>query len=141
MPATQTRPPPYTLLLVDDAPAVRQALRWRVEDEADLAVIGEAGSGQEAISLAAALQPDVVILDIDLPDLDGYSVARHLKAAHPPPLVIFLTIHGDALARQRSREAQADGFAEKAQGWPSVIAQIRKALAAPRTGENRSQKL
>lgn len=119
----------YKILIVDDMPAVREALRWRLEDEPDLTVVGEAGDGQSALDLAAQSEPDVVILDIELPDQDGYAVARRLKARLRPPRVIFLTVHGDPLSRQRAAAAGADGFVEKGAGWPALIAQIRRGLA------------
>jgi DNA-binding NarL/FixJ family response regulator len=111
----------YRLLLVDDAPEVREALRYALEDEADLVVIGEAGDGLEAIARAAALAPDAVILDIELPRLDGYAVARSLKRSAAPPVIVFLSVHSAA--------AGGDGFAEKGAGWPTLLAELRRALA------------
>jgi CheY-like chemotaxis protein len=78
-------PLPYRVLIVDDVPAVREALRWALENEPDLVVVGEAGTGADALTCATTLAPDLVILDIELPTLDGYAVTRVLKAsAHPP---------------------------------------------------------
>lgn len=124
---------PYTILIVDDVPVVREALRWLIEDEADLTVIGEAGDGLEAVRLAAELLPAVVILDVELPGQDGYAVARQLKAAPQPPVIVFLTVHSDPLFRQRAFEAGGDGFAEKGRGWLSLIDQIHMALASRST--------
>jgi DNA-binding NarL/FixJ family response regulator len=120
---------PYTVLIVDDVPVVREALRWIIEDEADLTVIGEAGDGSEAVHLAAELLPEVVILDVELPGQDGYTVARQLKGMPQPPVIVFLTVHADLLSRQRAFEAGADAFAEKGRGWLSLIDQIHLALA------------
>jgi DNA-binding NarL/FixJ family response regulator len=120
---------PYTVLIVDDVPVVREALRWIIEDEADLTVIGEAGDGLEAVRLAAELLPEVVILDVELPRQDGYTVARQLKGMPQPPVIVFLTVHADLLSRQRAFEAGADAFAEKGRGWLSLIDQIHLALA------------
>ncbi|MBE7553401.1 MAG: response regulator transcription factor [Anaerolineales bacterium] len=124
---------PYTVLIVDDVPVVREALRWIIEDEADLTVIGEAGDGLEAVRLAAELLPEVVILDVELPGQDGYAVARQLKMMPKPPAIVFLTVHADPLSRQYALEAGGDAFAEKGRGWLSLIDQIHLALA------NRSQ--
>lgn len=121
---------PYTVLLVDDVPVVREALRWLIEDEADLRVIGEAGDGPEALHRAAELLPEVVILDVELPGLDGYEVARRLKGLTPPPIIIFLTVHSDTPARLRAFEVGADGFAEKGRGWLTLIDQIHLALTS-----------
>jgi DNA-binding NarL/FixJ family response regulator len=120
----------HTVLIVDDVPVVREALRWIIEDEADLTVIGEAGDGLEAVRLTAELLPAVVILDIELPGQDGYAVARQLKGLPDAPAIVFLTVHGDPLSRARAFEAGGDGFAEKGRGWLSLIDQIHLALAS-----------
>jgi DNA-binding response OmpR family regulator len=113
------------VLLVDDAPSVREALRWALEDEIDLPVVGEADDGLQALALAETLTPDLVILDIELPKLDGYGVARALKHAIQPPLVIFLSVHTDLISRQQALAAGGDVFVEKGLGWLALIAQIR----------------
>lgn len=119
---------PYRVLIVDDLPTVREALRWAFENISDLAIVGEADNGLMALQQAAALRPDVVVLDIQLPKLDGYAVAQSLKALAQPPIVIFLTIHSDDLSRRRGLAIGVDGFVEKSAGWASLIAQIRTAL-------------
>jgi DNA-binding NarL/FixJ family response regulator len=122
-------PNSHRILIVDDAPAVREALHWLFEDEPDLAIIGEAGDGSEALLSASALHPDAVILDIEMPLLDGYSVTRQLKTLPSPPVVILLSIHGDPLSRQRGAEAGSDGFIEKSGDWTRLIPELRRALA------------
>lgn len=129
---TTGQPSAYRVLIVDDAPAVRESLRWAFDDTPDLIVVGEAGDGIEAIDRAYELEPDVVILDIELPRLDGYAVARWLKHSARPPVVVFLTIHSDSISRRRGAEAGGDGFAEKGIGWSALIGQIRQALAGRR---------
>ena len=120
-----SRAKPYTILIVDDAFIVREALRWAFENQVELLVIGEASDGPQAIAQAMTLSPDIVILDIELPLLDGYSVAQTLKALPHPPLIIFLTVHADALSKQRCRELGADGFVEKGEGWTALLAEIQ----------------
>ena len=119
----------HRILIVDDVPAVREALRWLLDNEPDLEVVGEAGDGAQALQRAAELRPDVVILDIELPDLDGYAVPRSLKRLPGPPLVILLSVHGDSFSRQQGADAGSDGFIEKGADWPQIVAQIRHALA------------
>jgi CheY-like chemotaxis protein len=121
---------PYRVLIVDDVPAVREALRWALENESDLRVVAEAATGVEALMCVTEFTPDVVILDIRLPTLDGFAVTHTLKASSRPPVVVFLTVHGDPLSRQRARAAGSDGFAEKGAGWPALIAEVRRALKA-----------
>lgn len=118
----------YRVLICDDVPAVREALQWAFESEPDLAIIGEACDGLEVLQQASALDPDVVILDIELPGLNGYSVARRLKRFLRPPVVIFLTVHCGPAARQRGLEAGGDAFVEKGTGWPELIGQVRYLL-------------
>jgi DNA-binding NarL/FixJ family response regulator len=121
--------PPYRILIVDDAAAVREAIRWALEDEPGLAVVGEAADGVEAVARVQELQPDIAILDVEMPSLDGFAATRRIKAMARPPLVILLTIHGDSASRRRGLEVGADGFVEKGIGWPAFIAEIRRSLA------------
>jgi DNA-binding NarL/FixJ family response regulator len=119
----------HRVLIVDDAPAVREALMWLLENESDLEVVGEAADGPQALQRANELEPDVVILDIELPHMDGYEVTRALKELPEPPLVILLSVHGDPLSRKRGAEAGSDGFIEKGADWPQLVAHVRQVLA------------
>jgi DNA-binding NarL/FixJ family response regulator len=120
---------PHRILIVDDAPAVRESLGWLLLDEPGLTVVGEAADGKEAIRRAVDLTPDLVILDIELPDTDGFSVARQLKALPQPPLVVLLSVHNDDLSRQRGADAGCDAFVEKGLGWPGLLAVLQEVLA------------
>jgi DNA-binding NarL/FixJ family response regulator len=119
-------PAPYRVLLVDDAPTVREGLRWLLENEPDLEVVGEACNGLEALQGTMALMPDIIILDIDMPVMDGFEVARAIKAALDPPLILFVSVHGESEFRERARAAGGDGYAEKGKGWPELIAELRE---------------
>ena len=70
----------HRILIVDDAPAVRESLRWLLDDEPWLTVIGAAASGSEAIQMTVNLKPDLILLDIELPDMDGFTVTKQIKA-------------------------------------------------------------
>jgi DNA-binding NarL/FixJ family response regulator len=122
---------PYRILIVDDAPSVREGLRWLLENEPNLQVVGEAANGLEALRSAAALMPDLLILDIEMPYLDGLEVAQAIKAALEPPKILFVSINGDVLMREQARIAGGDGFVEKGEGWPALIAQLRAILELP----------
>lgn len=122
-------PPPYRVLLVDDVPAVREALVWALESTPDLRVVGQAEDGVAAIAAAHQFHPDIVILDIELPRLDGYRVAQKLKQTDNCPLIIFLTVHADDDSRQHALAVGGDAFVEKGQGWPTLISQIRALIA------------
>lgn len=119
----------HRILIVDDAPAVRESLGWLLVDEPGLTVVGDAADGSEAVRKATHLNPDLVILDIELPDMDGFAVTRQLKALPNPPLVVLLSIHSDDLSRQRGVQAGCDAFVEKSLGWPGLLAVLQKTLS------------
>jgi DNA-binding NarL/FixJ family response regulator len=122
------RSSPYRVLIVDDSMVVRQGLRWLLEDQAELQVVGEAGDGLEAVQQAIRLQPDVVILDVEMPHLDGYAVARSLKASPSPPLILFLTIHAGPTQRAQGAASGADGYVEKSAGGSALLEALRASL-------------
>lgn len=80
-----------TVLLVDDHAVVRQGVRTFLETQADLLVVGEAGSGEEAVRLAAQQVPDVVLMDLIMPDMDGVEATRQVKQVSPRSQVVVLT--------------------------------------------------
>lgn len=120
------------ILIADGAPMVREALRWLLDDEPDVEIVGEAGSGPDVLNQAHLLSPDIVILDAKLPALDGYAVTRELKRAPRPPVVILLLVSGDPSSRQLGVEAGGDGFIEKGADWPEQLAQVRLLLESQR---------
>jgi two-component system response regulator AlgR len=101
-------PAAIRVLIVDDEPPARERLRRLLVDVEDVAVVGEAGNGVEAVESCARLSPDVVLLDIRMPGMDGIEAARHLNSLEDPPAVVFVTAHDEhALA---AFEAQALGY-------------------------------
>lgn len=80
-----------TVLLVDDHAMVRQGVRTFLETQADLSVVGEAGSGEEAVGLAAQHVPDVILMDLIMPDMDGVEATRRVKQVSPRSQVVVLT--------------------------------------------------
>jgi two-component system response regulator AlgR len=99
---------PLRALIVDDEAPARERLRRLLEELGDVAVVGEAANGAEALARCAALDPDVVLLDVRMPGMDGIEAARHLGALDEPPAVIFTTAYDEyALA---AFEAQAVGY-------------------------------
>lgn len=119
---------PYRILIVDDAAAVRESLSWLLVDEPGLVVVGDAANGSDAMRLARALNPDLVILDIELPDTDGFALTRQLKALPHPPLVVLLSVHSDDRSRRRGVQAGCDAFVEKGLGWPGLLAVLQNVL-------------
>jgi CheY-like chemotaxis protein len=121
-----------SILIVDDSQAVRESLGWLLRDERNMKVAAEAASGKEAIQLAVKLKPDVVILDIELPDMDGFSVTQQLKALPHPPIVVLLSIHGDATSQKRGVLAGCDAFLEKGMNWPRLLERLQKTIKLTR---------
>lgn len=117
------------ILIVDDAPSVRESLEWLIEDEPGLTVIGSASNGSEALQQTVNLEPDLVILDIELPDVDGFQVTRQLKAMPLSPIIVLLSVHGDAQSRKHGFESGCDAYVEKALGWPGLLSVIQNVLA------------
>lgn len=118
----------YRILIVDDAPAVRESLGWLLENEPGLTVVGSVSTGSDALRQLADLKPDLILLDIEMPEMDGFSVARQIKAMPNPPLVVLLSVHGDTESRQKGIDAGCNAFVEKGQGWPALVAVLQKVL-------------
>ncbi len=116
----------HRVLIVAHNPVVRESLQMLLANECDLAVVGEASTGPEALARARDLAPDLVIVDAHLPQLDGYAVTRSLKQRPVAPLVILVAVLDDPLARQRGSAAGSDGFIGKNTDWAPLIAQIRR---------------
>jgi two-component system response regulator DesR len=118
------------VLLVDDQPTVLQGLRMRLGLEPDLVVVGEAQDGQAAIDLVSARAPDVIVLDLEMPGMDGIATAQALRTVAPEREVIILSIHSDAAARRRALAAGAVAFVEKNAGVEALLAAIRRGRAS-----------
>ena len=99
-----------TVLLVDDHPVVREGLRGMLDAEPDLQVVGQAGSGAEAIALAAALQPDVTMMDLRMPGMDGVEVTERILAQRRDAKVVVVTTYETDADILRAVEAGAAGY-------------------------------
>jgi DNA-binding NarL/FixJ family response regulator len=130
--ASGTRP--TRLLLVDDQPAVRRGLKMRFALEPDMEVAGEAGNVTEAIFLARALRPDVVVMDVEVSDADGVAVTEALHAAAPESAVVILTLRDDVATQKRARAAGAAAFVTKHQTEETLLAAIRRVANERRGG-------
>ena len=114
------------VLLAVDHQLLRQALRRAFED-AGLVVVGEAADGAEAIRLATELNPDVVVMDVTMPVLDGVEATRRLHAELPGLPIVVLTMHGEAALRREALEAGAAGFLTKDVSMQDVIKTVLEA--------------
>jgi DNA-binding NarL/FixJ family response regulator len=119
------------ILIADDQGLLRAGLRALLSLEADIEVVGEADSGQEALKLANELQPELVLLDINMPDLDGIEVTRRLKTVVPEARVLIITVHEDDSLLQEAIKAGAAGYIVKR----AVESELIDAIRAVRRGD------
>lgn len=120
---------PIRLLIVEDHAVVRQSLRFVLDQEPDIEVVGEASTAAVALSLAAAARPDVVLLDLFLPDDDGTAVLRRLREAYPDLAVVVLTSAPDDGHLLAALHAGAAAYLEKTASVGEVLATVRAAGA------------
>ena len=119
------------LFLVDDHEVVRSGLRMLLENEEDVEIVGEAGTAEEALRLISKLSPDVVLMDIGLPDRSGIDAAREIKEITPETAIVALTIHEDEEYFFKMIEAGASGYVPKRAAPNELLTAIRTAA----TGE------
>lgn len=120
-----SRAAPIRLLLVDDHSILRAGLRMLFAAEPDLEIVGEAGSGQEAIEAVRTLHPDVVIMDVAMPGMTGIEATRRIKESHPETAVLALTMHEDEQYFFEMLNAGASGYIPKRAAPDDLIAAIR----------------
>jgi len=101
------------VLIVDDVPQVRRELSNILPLVGDIEIVGEAADGCEAISKAEALRPQVILMDLEMPVMDGYEATRQIKARCPACRVIALSVHAYEAAQNRAALAGVDGFIVK----------------------------
>ena len=113
------------IAIVEDQRIVREMLAAQLEREPDMRLVGTAGTGMEAIKLVAEQHPDLLMLDIGLPDMDGMAVTRRVKNAVPPPKVLAISIHDSRLIVQQMLRAGADGYMVKSAALPELVQAVR----------------
>lgn len=122
------------ILLVDDDPNIRRGVRMNLALESDLSIVGEAGDGWEALRLVRELQPDVVVMDIRLPSLDGLSAAERLHETQPRCAVVILTLYDEPSNRKRAEQIGVAAFVSKQKTDGELVKTIRKIILEK--GEN-----
>ncbi len=104
---------PLQVVIADDSLQVRRELRTLLELTGTVQVVGEAGDGQHALDLARRLRPDVVVMDLEMPGMDGCAATRAIKQRALTRRVVILSVHRDPYSVQRVREAGADELIQK----------------------------
>ncbi len=115
------------VLIVDDIPEVRRELTVLLDLTGEVQVVGEASNGVEAICQVQALRPDVIVMDLEMPVMDGYTATRRIKEAFAGCRVIALTIHGEEAEKQQALEAGVADVVVK--GAPLKV--LLRAISAP----------
>jgi two-component system, NarL family, response regulator NreC len=113
------------ILLADDHALVRQGFRMILEAQPDMEIVGQAGNGREAVELAEKLKPDVVVMDVAMPELNGTEATRRLAASTPRTRVLALSMHKDSVYVREILRAGARGYLLKDSGDTDLVAAVR----------------
>ena len=113
------------ILLVDDHALVRQGFKMILGAQADMEIVGEAGNGREAIQLAEELRPDIVVMDVAMPELNGIEATRRLVAALPHTRVVALSMHKDSVYVRETLRAGARGYLLKDSPAGDLVTAVR----------------
>jgi DNA-binding NarL/FixJ family response regulator len=124
-----------TLFLVDDVPELRELIRYGMEEDPGFEVVGEAGDGRTAIEGISEKQPTAVLLDLSMPDMDGFAAIPELRSRHPEMAIVVLSGFPAIRMGDRARERGADGYVEKGTAMSDLRAVIREAVSARRGSE------
>ncbi|MBK8902456.1 MAG: response regulator transcription factor [Anaerolineaceae bacterium] len=127
------------ILIADDRQQVRQELRAILPLAGDIEIVGEAADGLEAVHLATVLQPQAVLLDLQMPVMDGCQAAAQIKAVCPICRVVALTIHGDETTRRRAAEAGFDAFIVKGAPISALVEALGQNEEDSHARDNQSQ--
>jgi len=118
-----------TIVIADDHPLLRQSIRNVLEQESDFQIVAEAGDGEETVKLVDELVPDVVIMDISMPKMDGIEATKHIKASHPQTAILVLTVHSDDEYILEILKAGASGYLTKSVFGKEVVQAVRGIIA------------
>src|SRR6266404_9473782 len=125
------------VLIVDDIPETRDHLTKLLGFESDVEVVGSAASGAQGLEMAVRLSPDVVLMDINMPDMDGITATEKLSAAVPAAAVVMMSVQGEADYLRRSMLAGAREFLVKPFSSDELTASIRQVSARERDKQRR----
>ncbi len=120
---------PARLLIVDDHDLMREATRFMLEGEPDVEVVGEAVNGRHALELCRQLSPDLVLMDVRMPDMDGLTATRAIKEELPAISILLLTVYESDDYRREGASAGATGYILKDASRQQLLEAVRKALS------------
>ncbi len=129
------------VMIVDDVSETRENVRKLLQFESDVEVVGVARTGKEAIQASQDLQPDVVLMDINMPDMDGISATEAIRAKQPAVQVVILSVQGDQNYMRRAMLAGARDFLTKPPMGDELISAIRRAGAMAQTEKSKSAQI
>jgi DNA-binding NarL/FixJ family response regulator len=122
---------PKTILIADDSELVRNMIRQALERDTDFAICGEATNGTDAVSMARELSPDLVILDVRMPGLNGIEVAGILRYAFPKVRIVLVTMYAQDIERNLTSLFRIDAVLAKASGLSELTAHVTSLMADP----------
>ena len=117
------------VLVADDHAIVRKGLRAAIEEDPAMKVVGEAGDGEAALAMIGQLHPDIAVLDIDMPKLDGLGVARELRRQGIETSILFLTLHTDEDLFRAAIELGCRGYLLKDSATQEIVTSLRSVIA------------
>src|SRR5436189_697330 len=120
---------PLRILLADDHVTVRQGLKLLIDAEPDMTVVADASDGNEAVQKARDLNPDVIVMDISMPGMNGLAATRALKKTNPDAVIVTLTRHADSAYLQELLRAGVSGYVLKRSAPTELLHAIRAAAA------------
>jgi two-component system response regulator NreC len=121
--------PPARILIADDHPLIRSGLRALLERQGEFQVVGEAANGYEALELAATLKPDLAMLDVSMPRLNGIDAAQHISERLPRTKILLVSMHSDEAYVLRALKSGARGYLLKASPESDVLSAVRAVAA------------
>jgi DNA-binding NarL/FixJ family response regulator len=117
------------LLIADDHDLVRRGLRGLLRREPDLEIVGEARDGREAVELGLSLGPDLILMDVRMPGMDGLEATREIKAQRPEIGILMVTMHDDPDYMLEAIRSGAAGYVLKDASWADLTTSVRRALS------------
>jgi DNA-binding NarL/FixJ family response regulator len=122
---------PIRVIIADDHLAIRTGIRRMLSQKPDISVVGEAKNGQETLTLTDELRPDVLLLDIDMPDMNGVEVTRRLRKKNNPVSILIVSSYADASYIRMIMDEGVTGYLIKDDAPAKIVDEIRQAARAP----------